>query len=234
MTTPDKPKTLEGSEFRSSEGRGRNLSENQSSTDDGAEDVFTVATSVGSPEELAGIGRRIAALRLRAGLTQDVLSQRVLVSLTAVKAWEAGRSLPRLEQAVKLADCLGVSLDTLVHGGDQAAEPPPAPSMDQVDEANLIWALDFAERQAGREVDVEKRIDLMIFAASEFRRTQRMPPLPPLDQQLLAGSLRFVEFVAESRGETPDTAHRVRAMLASYAASLAWIADMKSQVKPTS
>jgi transcriptional regulator with XRE-family HTH domain len=176
---------------------------------------------------LAGIGRRIAALRQRAGLTQDALSQRVLVSLTAVKAWEAGRSLPRLEQAVKLADCLGVSLDTLVHGGDQVVEPPPAPSMDQVDEANLIWALDFAERQAGRDIPAEKRVDLMLFAAAEFRRTQRMPPLPELDAYLLAASLHFIEDIIRVKGWDATTADRVHLMLVSYAKASGWFETPK-------
>lgn len=63
---------------------------------------------------IAQIGINIRILREKRGLTQRKLADSVLVSFQAISAWERGLSIPDLENAVRIADFFGVSVDTLL------------------------------------------------------------------------------------------------------------------------
>ena len=65
------------------------------------------------------IGRNIRLLREKKGLTQRALADGVLVSFQAISAWERGLSIPDLENAVRLAQFFGVSVDTLLNSAEQ-------------------------------------------------------------------------------------------------------------------
>ena len=60
------------------------------------------------------IGANIRMFREQKGLTQRALAENVLVSFQAISAWERGLSIPDLENAVRLADYFGVSVDALL------------------------------------------------------------------------------------------------------------------------
>jgi len=64
------------------------------------------------------IGKNIAELRARCGLTQEDLAAKVGVSRQAVTKWESDESTPELSKLVALADVFDVSLDKLVGGND--------------------------------------------------------------------------------------------------------------------
>ncbi len=64
--------------------------------------------------DIGQIGRNIRALREKKGLTQRALADSVLVSFQAISAWERGLSIPDLENAVRLANYFGVSVDALL------------------------------------------------------------------------------------------------------------------------
>jgi transcriptional regulator with XRE-family HTH domain len=49
----------------------------------------------------------------RAGLTEPIVSQRIGVSQRIINHWKMRRKIPRLDNAVALADVLGVSIETL-------------------------------------------------------------------------------------------------------------------------
>jgi transcriptional regulator with XRE-family HTH domain len=64
--------------------------------------------------EISKLGRRLQRLRQRAGLTQHELAERSGVSRTAIASIETGqRSGITLDNALRLADTLGVSVETL-------------------------------------------------------------------------------------------------------------------------
>jgi len=63
--------------------------------------------------DLTQIGKNIRAYRMREGLTQRALADNVLVSFQAISAWERGLSVPDLENAIRLANYFGVSVDAL-------------------------------------------------------------------------------------------------------------------------
>lgn len=64
--------------------------------------------------DIGQIGSNIRALREKKGLTQRALADNVLVSFQAISAWERGLSIPDLENAVRIAEYFGVSVDALL------------------------------------------------------------------------------------------------------------------------
>jgi transcriptional regulator with XRE-family HTH domain len=53
--------------------------------------------------------KTLKRLRLAAGLSQEVLAERIGVTQTTVSAWEAGKYLPQPHQYPKLAEAIGVA-----------------------------------------------------------------------------------------------------------------------------
>ena len=66
------------------------------------------------------IGRRIAQLRREKGLTQEELSQKMEVSAQAVSKWENDQTCPDIASLPKLAKILGVTVDELLSGKEDA------------------------------------------------------------------------------------------------------------------
>ena len=63
------------------------------------------------------LGRRLRAFRMRAGLSQGQLAERSGVPRPTITVVEAGQQASMsIENALKIADALGISLDTLVRG----------------------------------------------------------------------------------------------------------------------
>ena len=58
----------------------------------------------------ANLAKQIAALRKRAGLTQEQLAASLNITPQAVSKWENGSSKPRVKVLFQLADILGVSV----------------------------------------------------------------------------------------------------------------------------
>lgn len=59
------------------------------------------------------LGKNIAYYRRRAGLTQDMLSMQMGVSMQAVSKWERSVSAPDVSLLPLLAQALGVTIDAL-------------------------------------------------------------------------------------------------------------------------
>ena len=69
-------------------------------------------------------GRRLKAFRLRAGLSQNKLSELSGVPRPTINVVESGQqSGMSMENVVKIADALGISLDLLVRGDVLDEEP---------------------------------------------------------------------------------------------------------------
>ncbi len=67
------------------------------------------------------IGKRIAQLRKEKGFTQEELSQMMEVSAQAVSKWENDLTCPDISSLPKLAKILGVTVDELLSGKEEAA-----------------------------------------------------------------------------------------------------------------
>lgn len=55
----------------------------------------------------------LKAARTIAGLTQWELADKLGVSRAAIQSWEAGKSIPRFDQAKKICELAHISLDIL-------------------------------------------------------------------------------------------------------------------------
>lgn len=81
------------------------------------------------------LGRRIAALRREHELKQDELAAMLDVSPQAVSKWENDQTCPDITALPKLAEILGVTVDELLSGKKEEAQPavqilPPAERKD--------------------------------------------------------------------------------------------------------
>lgn len=66
--------------------------------------------------------QRFKGLRLKSGLTQAEVAEKLNLTNRAVGAWESGRSRPRLDKLQQLADLFGVTVAELM---GEEAEPVP-------------------------------------------------------------------------------------------------------------
>ena len=65
-------------------------------------------------EERETMGRRIAALRRQAGLSQEALARVMGLSRMTIANWEQGKTEPSASQVKILADIFGVTTDQLL------------------------------------------------------------------------------------------------------------------------
>jgi transcriptional regulator with XRE-family HTH domain len=64
-------------------------------------------------------------LRKEAGLSQSELALRSGMSLDSLRNWEQGRTLPKIDVAMRLAHALGVDCTAFMDAEDVAAKPEP-------------------------------------------------------------------------------------------------------------
>ena len=91
------------------------------------------------------LSARIAELRRANGFTQEQLATRLGVTYQAVSKWENSQSCPDVMLLPQLADCFGVSLDSLFGRENPAPVPVPAPAAEtpereeQAQRSQLPW-----------------------------------------------------------------------------------------------
>ena len=76
------------------------------------------------------LGARLQELRLRRGMSQDALADKLGVSRQAVSKWERDEATPDLDKIIKLSEFYGISLDALLKEEPQPAktqQTPPHP-----------------------------------------------------------------------------------------------------------
>lgn len=69
-------------------------------------------------QEKMTFGQKLRAARKSVGLTQEQLSERLLVSRQAITKWESDKGLPDIENLKQLSALLGVSIDYLLDSGE--------------------------------------------------------------------------------------------------------------------
>ena len=68
------------------------------------------------PTEPADVGRRIATLRHRLGLSQVAFARQVGISRNALVAYERGGRMPKSARLARMAEAGGISVDWLLNG----------------------------------------------------------------------------------------------------------------------
>jgi transcriptional regulator with XRE-family HTH domain len=56
------------------------------------------------------IGKRIQEIRIKKGMTQEALAERINISKSSISEWEACKRVPRMETLRKIAEALGVDV----------------------------------------------------------------------------------------------------------------------------
>ncbi len=65
------------------------------------------------------LGEKLRSARKNAGLTQEQLAVKLMVSRQAITKWEADKGMPDIENLKSLSQLLGVSIDYLLDNGEQ-------------------------------------------------------------------------------------------------------------------
>ena len=68
------------------------------------------------------LGGQIKRYRIRLGLSQEELADRIFVTRQSVSNWENGRTYPDLQSLLRLSDLFGLSLDELIKGDIETME----------------------------------------------------------------------------------------------------------------
>jgi transcriptional regulator with XRE-family HTH domain len=63
------------------------------------------------------IGKRIKKERIRHGLTQSELAEKLEVSQGAIGSWEIGFTVPKAQNLLKLSEILEIPIDELLKAG---------------------------------------------------------------------------------------------------------------------
>ena len=95
----------------------------------------------------------IRALRSSRSLSQEELSQQLNVHQTAIRQWETGKTNPDMNQAIRLADFFGVSVDYIL-GRSNDNNPPEVASPTTADDIVIL------ARNAGEKVTEEEMREL--------------------------------------------------------------------------
>lgn len=116
---------------------------------------------------------KIRTLRLRAGLTQAQLAEKLIISPSAVAAWETGARNPKIEHLRKMADLFHVSLSELT--GDA-----PAPRPVQTD----------APPAAGTEIiQTDDGQRLAIISTQSEKKNAFIQPITDMEPDIQAGDV---------------------------------------------
>lgn len=68
------------------------------------------------------IKNKLKDARVNAGLTQEQVAQKILVSRQTISNWENGKSLPDIISVMNLSDLYQISLDELLKGDQKMKE----------------------------------------------------------------------------------------------------------------
>ena len=70
-------------------------------------------------ETKMSLGEKLKSARKNAGLTQEQLAEKLLVSRQAITKWEADKGMPDIENLKQLSKLLNISIDYLLDSGER-------------------------------------------------------------------------------------------------------------------
>ena len=68
------------------------------------------------------ISERLKEIRQNAGMTQEEVAEKIMVSRVTVSHWENGKSLPDIVSLISLSDLYSISVDELLKGDSKMTE----------------------------------------------------------------------------------------------------------------
>ena len=95
---------------------------------------------MGHAKEIAKmeISEKLKEARQKAGMTQEQVAEKIMVSRVTVSHWENGKSLPDIVSLISLSDLYSISLDELVKGDLKMTEKVKKDAKDANNNKRLI------------------------------------------------------------------------------------------------
>ena len=84
------------------------------------------------------ISERLKEIRQNAGMTQEEVAEKIMVSRVTVSHWENGKSLPDIISLISLSDLYSISLDELMKGDPKMTEKVKKDVKEAKDNKRLI------------------------------------------------------------------------------------------------
>ena len=84
------------------------------------------------------ISEKLKEARQKAGMTQDQVAEKIMVSRVTISHWENGKSLPDIVSLISLSDLYSISLDELVKGDSKMVEKVRKDAKDANNNKRLI------------------------------------------------------------------------------------------------
>ena len=84
------------------------------------------------------ISERLKAARQNAGMTQEQVADKIMVSRVTLSHWENGKSLPDIVSLISLSDLYSISLDELMKGDPKMTEKVKKDVKEAKDNKRLI------------------------------------------------------------------------------------------------
>ena len=84
------------------------------------------------------ISEKLKDARQKAGMTQDQVAEKIMVSRVTISHWENGKSLPDIVSLIGLSDLYSISLDELVKGDSKMTEKLKKDAKDADNNKRLI------------------------------------------------------------------------------------------------
>lgn len=69
------------------------------------------------------IGKKIQEIRIRRGMTQEQLADRIHISKSSISEWEACKRVPQMKTLRKIAEALGVDVWEIIGFNDVSIDP---------------------------------------------------------------------------------------------------------------
>lgn len=98
------------------------------------------------------IGKRIQEIRIRRGITQEQLADRIHISKSSISEWEACKRVPQMKTLRKIAEALGVDVWEIIGFNDVSIDPVQQAREDLADDPDRKALLNLARYGSAQDV----------------------------------------------------------------------------------
>lgn len=98
------------------------------------------------------IGKRIQEIRIRRGMTQEQLADRIHISKSSISEWEACKRVPQMKTLRKIAEALGVDVWEIIGFNDVSINPDELAREDLASDPDRKALLDLARYGSAQDV----------------------------------------------------------------------------------
>lgn len=98
------------------------------------------------------IGKRIQEIRIRRGMTQEQLADRIHISKSSISEWEACKRVPQMKTLRKIAEALGVDVWEIIGFNDVSIDPAQQAREELAEDPDRKALLNLARYGSDRDV----------------------------------------------------------------------------------